>query len=215
MLQEARSPLDPRDVTVVVAMPSEEKPVRRLAPELRLVRAGMGLGSLTESLGTAVVLSVGLAGGLSPDLASGTVVIPREVGREDGTLLHCDAAWSAALERASLRLGFATVTSTLLSADAVVTHDDRARWLARGFSAVDMETGLLAGMVARVAAVRVILDTPGREQSALWEHPERAIVNPMRWREAFWVMRSVPRYCRRAALVVAAALADSRAAPYA
>ena len=56
--------------------------------------------------------------------------------------------------------------------------------------------------------VRVILDTPDREQSAMWERPKRAVVNPRQWREAAWIMRSVPRYCRRAALVVAAALAD-------
>lgn len=214
MMQVVRSPLDPRDVTVVVAMPSEEKSMRRLVPQLRLVRAGMGLGSLTESLDTAVVLSVGLAGGLEPELRSGTVVIPGEVGREDGTLVPCDAAWSAALERASLGLGFPTVTSPLLSADAVVTHGGRATWFHKGFSAVDMETGLLAGMVARVAAVRVILDTPSHEQSAVWYRFERAVLRPRQWREAAWIMRSVPRYCRRAALVVAAALADAKVVPH-
>jgi 4-hydroxy-3-methylbut-2-enyl diphosphate reductase len=207
-MHEVRSPLDPRDVTVVVAMPSEERPMRRLVPQLRVVRAGIGLGALTTALDTAVVLSVGLAGGLEPGLRSGTVVIPAEVGREDGTMVQCDTAWSTVLERASVRLGFPTVTSTLLSAGAVITHDGRAAWFSKGFSAVDMETGLLAGMVARVAAVRVILDTPDREQSAMWDRPERAVVDPRRWREAAWIMRSVPRYCRRAALVVAAALAE-------
>ena len=62
-------------------------------------------------------------------------------------------------------------------------------------------------MVPRVAAVRVILDNPAHEISPAWVNPRRAAADPRNWREAAWLARWVPRYTRRAALVVAAAIA--------
>jgi hypothetical protein len=189
----------------------EARPLARHTPQLRLVRAGIGLATLDRHLlTTPVVLSVGLAGGLTADLASGTVVIPAQVAREDGVLVACDPEWSAALERASRRLGYPTSTASLLSADALVTHAGRAVWAARGFAAVDMETAVLASMVPRVAAVRVVLDTPSQEISPAWERPASAALDPRNWREGAWLMRAAPRFARRAALVVAAALADAK-----
>ncbi len=208
MDEQAR--LDPDDVTVVAAMANETRPLRRLVPRLRIVQAGIGLADLTAAPSTPVTFSVGLAGGFDPELAHGTVVIPREVAQEDGVLLACDVAWSAALERASRGLGFPTVTLPLLSAAALVTHAGRTRWFEKGFVAVDMETALLAGMVPRVAAVRVILDTPDHEISPAWANPRRAAADPRNWREAAWLARRVPRYTKRAALVVAAALDEVR-----
>src|SRR5450631_4781092 len=152
MRRRARMPddhlsLDPGDVLVVAALGVEARAVEKLAPRVRVVRAGIALAALDRSLLTSsVVLSVGLAGGLTDDLVSGTVVVPATVAREDGTLVACDPAWSAALERASQRLGFPTSSAPLLSADALVTHAARAQWAARGFVAADMETALLDGM---------------------------------------------------------------------
>jgi hypothetical protein len=200
--------LDPGDVTVVAAMENEARPVRRLAPQLRLIRAGIGLANMTGPLSTSVAFSVGLAGGFDPGLSPGTVVIPDQVSREDGVMLRCDIPWSAALERASLRLSFPTVTLPMLSAAGLVTHAGRATWFEKGFAAVDMETALLAAMVPRVAAVRVILDNPSHEISPAWVNPRRAVADPRNWREAAWLARWVPRYTRRAALVIAAALQD-------
>jgi hypothetical protein len=207
-MAEGLPPLNPNDVTVVAAMENEARPVRHLVPQLRLVKGGIGLAHLAEPPTSPVAFSVGLAGGFDPGLAPGTVVIPREVAREDGVLIACDAAWSAALEGASLRLGFPTVTRPLLSAAALVTRDGRATWFARGFAAVDMETALLAGMVPRVAAVRVILDNPAHEISPAWVNPRRAAADPRNWREAAWLARRVPRYTKRAARVLAEVLED-------
>ncbi|MBJ7594377.1 MAG: hypothetical protein JF886_05840, partial [Candidatus Dormibacteraeota bacterium] len=193
-MEDARAALDPDDVTVVAATANEARPVRRLVPQLRLVRAGIGLADLGAAPNTQVAFSVGLAGGFDPELAPGTVVIPREVAREDGVMMACDAAWSAALQCASIRLDFPTVTEPLLCAAALVTHAGRATWFAKGFAAVDMETALLTGMVPRVAAVRVILDTPLHEISPAWVHPRRAAADPRNWREMAWLARWVPRY---------------------
>jgi Phosphorylase superfamily len=192
----------------------EARPLARHTPQLHLVRAGIGLATLDRRLlTTPVVLSVGLAGGLTADLASGTVVIPAQVAREDGVLVECDPEWGAALVRASRRLGYPTSTASLLSADALITHAGRGLWAARGFAAVDMETAVLAGMVPRIAAVRVVLDTPTQEISSAWERPARAALDPRNWREGAWLARAAPRFARRAALVVAAALADAKVTP--
>jgi hypothetical protein len=119
-VQHTPLPLDPRDVTVVAAMGVEARPFKRLTPRLRLVRAGIGLATLDRRLlTTPVVLSVGLSGGLPEEVAGGTVVIPAQVAREDGVLLACDPAWSAALEAASRRLGYPTSTAPLLAARAM------------------------------------------------------------------------------------------------
>lgn len=213
-MEPPRSALDPRDVTVVAAMGVEARTVKRLCPQLRMVRAGIGLATLDQRLlTTSVVLSVGLAGGLTAELVSGTVVIPSQVAREDGVLVACDPAWSAALEQASRRLGYPTSTAPLLSAEALVTHAGRELWAARGFAAVDMETAMLAGMVPRVAAVRVLLDTPSHEISPAWGRPRRAALNPWLWREGAWLLRAAPPYSLRAARVVSAALADAKVGP--
>ncbi len=71
-----------------------------------------------------------------------------------------------------------------------------------------METALLLGMVARVAAVRVVLDTPRQEISPAWRRPWRAALDPRNWRDAAWLARAAPRCSLRAARVVAAALAE-------
>jgi hypothetical protein len=68
---------------------------------------------------------------------------------------------------------------------------------------------MLAAITARVAAVRVVLDTPRQEISPAWERPARAALDPRHWSEGWWLLRTAPRYARRAARVVEAALAAS------
>lgn len=206
---ETASP-DDGDLTIVVATRVEALAVRRLVPGAPVLVGGIGLRGLDPArLATQVVLSVGVAGGLATELRSGTVVVPAQVGREDGRLLATDVVWSAALERASRRLGYPTVTSPLLSAGGLVTGTAARRaWAARGFAAVDMETALLAAAGCRVAAVRVVLDTPEREISADWMRPARAALDPRRWAEGVWLAGATPRCAARAARVVAAALEE-------
>ena len=67
---------------------------------------------------------------------------------------------------------------------------------------------LLAAMVPRVAAVRVILDTPAHEISPAWVNPRRAAADPRNWREAAWLARWVPRYTSARRWSIAAALED-------
>jgi hypothetical protein len=91
----------------------------------------------------------------------------------------------------------------------VITDSGRSLWFEKGFAAVDMETAVLAARIGRVAGVRVILDTPTHEISPAWVNPRRAAMNPRNWREVVWLARRAPRFTRRAAEVIVAALQDS------
>jgi hypothetical protein len=190
------------------------RPMARHAPQLRLVRAGIGLAALDQRLLTTP----------RGDQRRRRRRAERGSGEWDGgdPLTRGARRWCCRGVRpgvehsageASRRLGYPTTTASLLSAEALVTHAGRAMWAARGFAAVDMETAVLAGRVPRIAAVRVMLDTPSQEISPAWERPGRAALDPRNWREGDWLARAAPRLSRRAALVVAAALADAKVTP--
>lgn len=189
-------------VVVVTATSVEAKAARRALPGVRVYEAGIGLAKGRGEWGDAIV-SCGLAGGLRDDLPSGTVLIPSEVVRPDETRLECDPELVAAYRAAARSLGFEPVCDPLLTSATIVRGPERARWARLGCAAVDMETGLL--VARRIAAVRIVLDTPQRELRADWLHPRRALLDPRNWREAVWLARDAPRYARRAAEIVAAA----------
>jgi 4-hydroxy-3-methylbut-2-en-1-yl diphosphate reductase len=194
------------EATVVAAMGVEAWAVRRRAPRMRVVRAGIGLASLDEPITTPVALSVGLAGGLLAEHEPGTVVIPSRVGTPGGGAVDCDPAWVEALRGAARRLGYVPVEDPLATTPALVTDAERHRLAAQGFVAVDMESAGIAALASRVAVLRVILDTPVHEISPAWVHPARAALDPRRWREGAWLFRHGMRYALRAADVLADAL---------
>ncbi|HTX60632.1 MAG TPA: hypothetical protein VMH02_13260 [Verrucomicrobiae bacterium] len=186
---------------VVTATPLEAANARKELPGWRVVCAGMALAH-GHPEGDALI-SCGLAGGLGDRFQTGAVVIPREVRRPDGSVLLCDDALTQRLIAGARRLGLEPVVEPLLTAPGVVTGAERARWWAQGYAAADMETGLLRA--PRVAAVRVILDTPSRELSPAWLHPARALLDPRNWPQALWLARDSPRCARLAARVIAGA----------
>jgi Phosphorylase superfamily len=147
-----------------------------------------------------VYISCGLAGGLREDHPTGTVVIPREVRRPNGTTLRMDQQLTEALIAAARKLGLEPVTAPIVTAASVIVGAERSRWAEEGYAAADMETGLLTG---RVAAVRVILDTPLNELSADWLNPASAMLKPWNWPQAMWLGRHAPACARLAARVIA------------
>jgi len=189
-------------VVLIAATAVEAKPLRRALPHARVVQAGIGLARLRDALGDTVIVC-GLAGGLRNDLPTGTLLLPREVRRPDGSTLHCDPELVAALAEGARRLDIAPRFDPLLTAQRIVNGPARAQWAQRGYAAADMETGLIDA--PRIAAVRVILDTPQNELSADWSTPLRAILNPANWAQARWLAREAPRAAALAAAVVAAA----------
>lgn len=189
-------------MVLTAATPVEYNALRRALPDARIVQTGVALAKLREPLGETVV-SCGLAGGLRAELVTGTLLLPYEVRRPDGRVLQCDPELVAALARSARRLGIEPVFDPMLTAGAIVNGVARQQWAERGYAGVDMETGLI--QAARVAAVRVVLDTPNVELSSDWVEPLRAMLKPWNWPQAFWLAREAPRAAQLAARVVAAA----------
>lgn len=195
------------DVTVVAAMRVESRAVARHASQLALLEVGIGGHRWDGTLTTPVAVSAGVCGGLRRDLSPGTVIVAGAIAREDGVLHACDEELVQQLLDAADHLRLPHVRAPLVSsAHGLVLGPERDRWAERGFAGADMESGLLIGRVERMAAVRVILDTPLHEISPEWEHPARAARNPRLWREGMWLAWHTPRYAARAARVLAGAL---------
>jgi hopanoid-associated phosphorylase len=109
------------------------------------------------------IISIGIAGGLSPELRSGCWVVATAV-RDGAISLPTDSAWT---QRLRGRLMGAT-TGTIVGADAIVAEVAQKADLHRatGAAAVDMESHI-AGRVARrfhlpFAAARVVSDAAHR-----------------------------------------------------
>jgi hypothetical protein len=200
-------PASDESVTFIAATALEYKALRRLLRDARIVQTGIALSNVRADLGD-VVVSCGVAGGLRDDLPTGTLLLPREVRRPDGQTLHCDPELVEAFSASARRLGIEPNHDALLTADRIVHGGERIRWAQRGFAGVDMETGLLSA--SRVAAVRVVLDTPHREISGDWQNPLLAMLKPWNWPQAVWLAREAPRAAALAARVAAGRRASAR-----
>ena len=194
----------PDRVTVVTATPLEARAARaQLGDRARVVQAGIALRRLSEDLGS-IVISCGLAGGLRDDLPTGTVLVPRQVRRPDGAILTCDPDLVERLLRAARDLGTQPVDAPLVTSARIVRGVERTRWANEGYAGADMETGAI--YAARLACVRVILDTPAHELSGAWEHPARVLFRPDAWFDIPFLAREAPRCAALAARVIAGAL---------
>lgn len=189
-------------LTIIAATGVEAAAIRRAAPGVRVVQTGVGLAGVSADYD--VVVSCGLAGGLREDVPTGSIVIPWEVATPSGKTIACDARLRAALVAAALRLGRTPLQERLLTSSTLITGLARAAWAQRGFVAADMETGFLRAR--RIAAVRVVLDTPQRELSDAWLNPATVVCRPQLWPQALWLWREAPRCARLASAVLAAAL---------
>lgn len=145
-----------RPVLVVVGMRAE---ARLLPPEACvLCSAGdaVRLAALLGGLGRdfAGVLSFGIAGGLDPGLAAGTVVVPAAV-RAGGRTWRTDAGWSDALCR---RYGAAR-RGAIVGHDGIVATPAAKRALRAesGAIAVDMESAAAAAFAAERALPFAVL----------------------------------------------------------
>jgi hypothetical protein len=195
--------------TIVVATRFEARAVRRAhrrarGAHVRVVEGGVGLARLREGELGDVVVSCGLAGGVRSDLPTGSVLVPHQVLRPNGELLTCDPELVAAFESAARRLGFQPEPGPMLTTTSLIAGDARRAWAERGYAGVDMETGLLHA--PRVAAVRVVLDTPEHDISEAWLRAGAAVLHPSAWPELPWLWREAPRCMRLAARVVAEAV---------
>jgi hypothetical protein len=170
-----------------------------------VIVAGVSLARFRSPSLSDVVISCGLAGGLRRDVPAGTVLIPRTVRRPGGEMLECDPDLVEALALGARGLGYEPLLDPMVTSATIVRGANRLSWANRGYAGVDMETGLL--YAPRVAAVRVVLDTPLHEFSADWLRPVSALMRPRNWPDALWLARMAPKYALVAASVLNAALA--------
>lgn len=198
--------IDARDITIIAATGLEAQAVRREAPSLRVVESGVALSKIDSSDFGGAVVSCGLAGGLLPELGTGTVLVPRQIVRPDGSVDACDATLQQALMQSARRLGYEPIEEPVVTSTTIIRGAERAQYAQRGYAGVDMESGLLNA--TRIAVVRVILDTPQHELSAAWLRPTLALMNPLLWPEAMWLARTAPRCARIAARIIAAAVSS-------
>lgn len=135
-----------------------------------LAVSGMGSASATMAArtladaGARALMSFGLAGGLDPVLAAGSIVLPGEVICRDGARFPTTAEWR---EELALAVGKqrTVVAGTLLSSGAPIDTiaAKSAAFRDTGAVAVDMESAGVAQIAAArrlpFIAVRVIVDT--------------------------------------------------------
>lgn len=109
--------------------------------------------------GARVLLSVGLAGGLSPDLQAGALLLPTQALTPAGAMLAADSAW---LQRLARACGAAPGRTVAGSDHAITTPAAKQALAAAGADAVDMETHqvALAAEAAGLpwAAIRAVAD---------------------------------------------------------
>jgi len=193
-------------LTIVAATSLEAAAVRRAAPGLHVIESGIALSRLDVREYSDAVVTCGLAGGLQDGLITGSIVIPDAVSTPDGKLIACDPLLSNALMTAARTLGHTPHRGSLLTTSEIVNRSARTAWAQRGYVAADMETGFVRA--GRIAAVRVILDTPLHELDEAWLKPVTVLWRPWLWPQAMWLMHEAPRCARLASEVVALAFAS-------
>lgn len=148
------------------SLPPEQRPPLVCAGA-RAERAAEGAAALIER-GCTGLLSFGVAGGLDPELAPGTVIVADQVVSASGERFAVDALLR---ERLLAALGGeeAPVVAALAGSQRAVTgvRGKRALRRASGAAAVDMESLAVARVAAAAdvpfAALRAIADDGGRE----------------------------------------------------
>ena len=166
-----------RQIGVITGLAVEARGLRRAARLERLedrifIGACGGDRERIEDLaktfaqhGADTLLSIGLAGALSSDLKTSSVVVPRKIVFEGGPEFPTDPTLSAVIAQ-GLGPQAAHGGDLLCVASEVASRDEKRRLgAATGAVAVDMESGHLARAAGEIgvafAALRIILDEAG------------------------------------------------------
>jgi 4-hydroxy-3-methylbut-2-enyl diphosphate reductase len=160
------------DLVVAAALRLEARALRRGAPALPVLRAGMGPANARRSAGQLAdsparrIAVAGVCGGLEASQPVGEVVVATEVRVEGAEAVPCEHEALVAALRAR---GIEPRVGPILSVDHVVRGESREALRRTGALAVDMESAWLARAAAGrpFAVLRVVLDAPGREIARL------------------------------------------------
>jgi nucleoside phosphorylase len=203
---------------VVAALEEELAPLRRRSCGRALLVAAGGMGyrraeaaadSLLAAHRPRLLVGIGLAGALSPNLSPGELLVGRHARHPDGTWEAADAAWS--MQAASVaRIGVLCTHSRML-----LTAAERARVYASlggdGAAAVDLESAAWLRAAARrgvpAIVLRAISEASDEDLPEFLADGERAdgslsrtrivraaLPSPRRWR-ALLALRQRTRIC--------------------
>ncbi len=147
--------------------PADQRPLARIAAA-RPAKAAALAGEMISS-GCKALLSFGMAGGLSPDLKPGAVIVASSVKAPDGTVFETSRPWLETVrdvigEDASVAIS----TGAIAGSDRVVATSAAKRALAEetGAVIVDMESHAVAKAAAdggaAVLAIRAVADPVDR-----------------------------------------------------
>lgn len=157
----------------VAALALECSSLRRLRPRppgWLILQSGPGPACAARGAaeaiagGAQVLVSWGLAGGLSAALVPGAIVLPRRIVSQGGESWHADAGWHSRFESA---IGTTHESGALLSVPAALESPaaKHAAAAATGAVAVDMESAAVAAAAASggvpFLALRVVVDGVG------------------------------------------------------
>jgi 4-hydroxy-3-methylbut-2-enyl diphosphate reductase len=156
---------EPR-LVVAAALRAEYAALRGQVGGATLERCGMGLTRVhqwlprLEALAPDAVVVAGVAGGLSPELQAGDIIVASEVRDVTGrTVMRAAGPLVAELRNR----GFRVHTGPMISTDHIVNGPERAKLAETGALAVDMESAAIVRAMKSsgvpVAVVRVIVDT--------------------------------------------------------
>jgi 4-hydroxy-3-methylbut-2-enyl diphosphate reductase len=156
------------ELVVAAALRLEARALRRGAPALAVVRAGMGperarrAASRLRADRASRLAVAGVCGGLAAEQPVGEVIVASSVGLVGDAPVPCE---HAALAAALRERGLAPRVGPIVSVDHVVRGEERAALCETGALAVDMESAWLAAAAEGrpFAVLRVVLDAPGRE----------------------------------------------------
>ncbi len=147
--------------------------------------AGPGAPHGEQVIGQAIkqgakgIVSLGICGGLDPQLFSGHIVIPKEILQNDDKPItyqntQVDLAWRAALLPVIEKDYFVTSSPLLTVTDPVTSITDKRKLHEQtGACAVDMESGKIAALAKAhglpFIAVRVVGDVAGQSIPAAFD----------------------------------------------
>lgn len=195
-------------LAIIVALPAEaislglRRPrpgtTVKLSPQIALRVAGVGPSrarAAAEELlkaGACAILSWGCSAGLTPQLANGALLLPRDFLLPTGARITADWAWWSSLH--CLLVDFNPFLDTLAGSEQVLATPARKQALfeATGASAVDMESPFLADWAAErglpFVAVRSVCDTVATAipQAVLTASDEQGQISLLRLLAGIW-----------------------------
>lgn len=138
------------------------------------IQTGIGLTGAeamlerTIDIGARGLVSIGTAGGLDPDLAPGTLLLPKRVRLENGEIFEVDPEWHERVLGAIRQLNRVDTGELLSVTEIVHQAGTKAQLYKRtGATSVDMESGRLAQLAARITlpflVLRAVMDTADDE----------------------------------------------------